>query len=348
MRISGFVPDFNLINRILKGEEFHLDALPQDFSNRLTRIITAFNILVKYGFVNIVHSLSAKTFNGIPPLTNYILMYQNIISRITNKQDMETLQQNNIVTLLVNPSVEIMTYPVQIPKYNLLHFGMICHFNSCLNILSSLTGLINKLTLLHEAQQLNPTADLIYRHLMNTLSYVDLNPNLSNQILSVLKINPNAPGESRETMKKLMEPLYQSGLPLNNTFFWDSSDTFYKTNEINHTVSQKLSELKPKYFICSVHDFNSVYDIDDQQIDNEEFQIVDDEEGKTELSYRLSSFIIFNGGHYTSAFIVDNSNPKSIIIKNDILPRYTIETKQYNEAYNKQLQHTIACYVRLD
>ena len=345
MRISEYVPNFELINKILSGKEFHLNQMSESEAKTVSSIITVFNILVKHDMKNIVETIGSHSINGIPPLTHFVLAYNQILSKITDPEDLNTFKQIEIIKYLVLPNELIISYPVHIPKYNLRHYGMICHFNSCLNVLSSLTGFISQLNTLHESNRLNKIADMIYRHLMNTLSFVDLNPALSNQIIEALHINPNTIDEATETMKKILEPLYQSGLSLNNTFFWDSTDKFYKTKELTHTLSQKLSELKPLYFLCSVHDFNSVYDIDDQQVDLETFDVVD-EDNTIEVSYNLSSFIIFNSGHYTSAFIIPNSDPTMISIKNDISPRYVQEQAQYGTAFNRQNQHTIACYVK--
>ena len=345
--ISGYVPNFELINKILNGEEFNLSELTEEEAETVMEIITSFNILVKNNMVNIVNTIGASLVGGLPPLTRFILTYNQIISKIKDPQEVESFKQIDFVKNLVIQQNEELNYPVHIPKYNLRHYGMICHFNSCLNILSSLTGLISELNKLFEANKLNKPANLIYRHLMNSLSYVDLNPLLSEQIIKILHINPNIIDEATETMKKLLEPLYQSGVSLSNVFFWDSTDKFYKTKETNHTLSQKLSELKPLYFLCSVHDFNSVYDIDDQHVNLESFDILD-ENNQVEASYNLTSFIIFNCGHYVSAFMIPNSDPSALSIKNDISNRYNEEIQPYDRAFTLRNQHTIDFYIKVN
>ena len=345
--IAEYVPNFKLIRKILNGDSFKLKDYNQEEGKKITNTIDVLNVLVKYNMSNIVFSFGSKITNGLPPLTHYILAHDDILSNITNENDYRLMKNNNLVKNIIKEEVHELVYPINIPKYNLRHFGMICHFNSCLNLLSSLTGLIGGLNDLYENRKLNNKAELIYRHLINTMSYVDLNPKLAESIIDKLDINPNLINEATETMKKLLKPLYDSGLSLTNTFFWDSSDKFYKSNVLRHTLYDKLVELKPLYFICSVHDFNSTYNIDDYQVNVQDFSVLD-KATKKQTYYKLSSVVIFNSGHYTSAFLVGGQEPQDVIIKNDLVPRYEIEKYNYEKIFNKFNQHTIACYYRVN
>ena len=124
-------------------------------------------------------------------------------------------------------------------------------------------------------------------------------------------------------------------------------------------MSSKLTELKPNYFICRIHDFNSVYDIDDQQIRLDMFDVLDENDQKI-CTYILTSFIVYMPGHYICAFktnesVVDTDdgddyqlNNHIIDIKNDLLNRYETKTVRLGSLYSPNYQHTVGCYVRAD
>ena len=350
IRITELVPDTETISLVLKLVD-NINLIDTDQLNEhISKLLTVFNILIKYGMKDLAYSFINPITNGIPTLSHFLLNYDSIIQRIIDPNDRETFMLIDIPPLMINKKPIELVQPIQIPRYNLLHFGMNCHFNSCINILSSLTDLLIELAVLCKSKQLTPIGLNIYQHLLNTLSYLDLNPRLGLTILQSLHINPNIINESTETMKSLMRELYNSGVSLSTVFFWDSTDEFYKKTELTHTFSNKLSELKPKYVLCNVHDFNSIYDIDEQQIDLEGFDVLD-EYGNPECSYTLSSFSIFMSAHYITAFmipVVDEYKNRYIEVKNDLSSRCDSVIKQYAWAFNKPFQHTLCCYVRSD
>lgn len=311
------------------------------------------HILIKHNLKPLLESFFSPLNNGMPSVTYFLLKYDDVSKNIEDPDDFIFFRKFDVIPFIVDKRPIDLVVPVQIPHYNLLHVGNICHFNSCINILSSMTLLIAKLADLNKSYKLKETAKNIYQYLLNAHSYIDLNPSLLLSIASELKIPMGVMEEATETMKKLMSCLYASGLPLEETFFWDSTDQFYKQNELTHQLSTKLSELKPDYFLCSIHDFNSIYNIDSRTIELQAFDVTDDD-NKVLVSYTLSSFIMFNASHYVSAFISPapekGSNGEqlfNITVLNDLNHRYDIHTVPISYAF-RGWQHVLGCYVRSD
>ena len=254
-----------------------------------------------------------KTFfnllnNGLPSITFFLLKYDDICRNIQNPDDYLFFRKFDIIPMIVEKKPVELTFPIFIPRYNLLHMGNICHFNSCINVLSSLTGLINELSGLKTHEKLNEVTDALLQYILNSHSFVDLNPGLLIKILDALHVSLTNMDEANESMKKIMRQFYAVGVSLNTVFYWDSTDEFYKKKELTHQLSTKLSELKPMYFLCNNHDFNSIYNIDSHMIELQSFDVTD-EHNKPLVSYALSSFIIFNSNHYTSAFVRESDRP---------------------------------------
>lgn len=220
-------------------------------------------------------------------------------------------------------------------------------------MLSSLTDLILQLSKLKSLNKLTQPSALVFQYILNSFSYIDLNPNLMFEVVRSLHVNPLIEGEADETMKSILREFYKSGLSLSTLFFWDSTDEFYKQKDLKHPMSAKLIELKPNYFLCRIHDFNSVYDIDDQQIRLDMFDVIDENEEKV-CSYVLTSFIIHTPGHYICAFKLNDDhqsedlNEQLVDIKNDLAYRYDNITKKFGSLYSNNFQHTLGCYIRSD
>ena len=169
------------------------------------------------------------------------------------------------------------------------------------------------------------------------------------------------PDESTETMKKILRPLYLSELSLSTVFYWDSSDEFYKKSELNHSLSTKLSELKPLYFLCNVHDFNSLYNVDSVHVELQEFDVVTNttepnkniilseqpiETKQKVATYFLRSYIIYSGGHYICVFVNGDFNEGKLIVRNDLHGRYQNEETRVGNTFIPSSQHVLACYQR--
>lgn len=299
-------------------------------------------ILRKYKLEGLLQSFFNALNNGLPSITFFLLKFDEIAKIITDSDDYLFFRKFDIIPLLVDKKPVQLDFPIYIPRYNLLHIGNICHFNSCINMLSSLTGLINDLSGLKQKKLLNPNADYIYQYILNSHSFIDLNPGLLIKIIEALNISLNKMYDANETMKKILRQLYASGVSLQTLFYWDSTDEFYKKEELTHQLSTKLSELKPMYYLCNNHDFNSVYNIDSHMIELQSFDITD-EKGDTLVSYTLSSFLIFNSNHYTCAFVKESDRPlkEEIQINHQALkPSNDLTLNSTNETNNETSNET--------
>lgn len=308
-------------------------------------------ILKRHNLGQLLNSFLYPLNSGIPAITYFLLKYDDITKGITNPDDYIAFRKFDLIPMIVEKKVVKLKIPISIPMYNLIHIGNICHFNSCINILSSMTLLINELAMLRNENMLTSTAGNIYQYLLNAHSFIDLNPSLLLKILPALNISLMDMEEANETMKKIMRCLYQSGVHLSTVFYWDSTDEFYKHDEMQHTLSTKLSELKPKYFLCNIHDFNAVYDIDQNTIQLEAFD-VEHEDGTIDCSYTLTSFIIFQHAHYFSAFIKDINEREQekikVEIRNDLMDRYAHQETLLLNMFTRGFQHVMGLYVRQD
>lgn len=297
------------------------------------------NILKKYNMENIFSSLTRQA-KSISPITQFIIDYPKIVKRITGIEDRKVFTSIDVIPLIVAKQPLSVDYPLNIPKYNLLHFGNICHLNSCISLLSSLTELVVELSKL----SLTRIGNQLYQCILNSFSYIDLNPLLILQVAKSLNINITVLGEADETMKKILQHFYDSNLSKNFLFFWDSTDEFNK----DENLTSFLSAHKPKYFLCRVHDFNSTYDILSTHINMKSFN-VEDKNKNVVCSYSLSSFIVFSNNHYTTAFINPNSSNienEQLVIKNDVVGRYQQINQPFPSLFTQQYQHTIACYIK--
>ena len=295
------------------------------------------NILRKYNMENIFSSFIDQQTNSISPITRFIIDYPEIVKRITNIEDRKIFTSIDIIPFIVIKQPLSIDYPLNIPKYNLLHIGNICHLNSCISLLSSLTGLIVELSKL----SLTPIGNQIYQYILNSFSYIDLNPLLILQVAKSLNIDMAILDEAEETMKKILRHFYNSNLSKNVLFFWDSTDEF--NNDEN--LTSFLSIHKPKYFINRVHDFNSTYDITSTHISMKSFN-VEDKNKNVVCSYSLSAFIIFSNNHYVSAFVDSNVEKRQLVIKNDVAGRYNQIIQPFSSLFTSQYQHIIACYIK--
>ncbi len=301
--------------------------------------------------------------NGTPTITYLILKLSDIIKVVTNPDEYLFCLRFNILDQLVKTNPITIPTPFLIPRFNLFHVGSICHFNTCVNILTSLTTVTHQLSIICQEETTIPIVRDIYQYILNSSSFLDLRPDLIPQILMSLNISMAKTEEAAETMKKILRVLYISGLPKSTLFYWDATDEFDKPKE-SQSLSAKLEEIEPLYFMCNVHDFNSIYNIDSNHIYLQSFDVINDpripeneilnsEDEKVKIinpkpvvSYKLLCFAIFSNGHYVSAFVKGNLEDETLVIKNDLSNRYINEETKNGNVFKPYQEHTIACYLR--
>lgn len=293
------------------------------------------NILCSNKLNNIAHCLvNDYCMSNIPALTFVLTNFDRIVNHISNKKDVEFVKHLDIVSNFLTKEHKSLTFPYHIPKFNLYHVGAICHLNSCISMLSSLTYLIKEMEniCLFKKFIITDSFKKIYQYILNSYSRVDLNINYIFEVVSSLDINPNIFGEATETMKKLIRILYKNGISKSVVLFWDSSEEF-------GSLSDEINKFHPRYVIINSHDMNTLFDIDTDKVKIKEFEV------SNKNKYTLISFVSFYLNHFVAAFKYDNFTYK---INNDLHTRYHIEMVNSNVLFRDNSSHVLACYMLVE
>ena len=293
------------------------------------------NILCSNKLNNIANCLvNDYCMSNIPALTFVLTNFDRIVNHISNKNDIEFVKHLDIVSNFLTKEHKSLTFPYHIPKYNLYHVGAICHLNSCISMLSSLTYLIKEMENISLFKKfiVSDNFKKIYQYILNSYSRVDLNINYIFEVISSLDINPNIFGEATETMKKLIRILYKNGISKSIVLFWDSSEEF-------GSLSDEINKFHPRYIIINSHDMNTIFDIDTDKVKIKEFEV------SNKSKYTLISFVSFYLNHFVAAFKYDNFTYK---INNDLHTRYHIEMVNSNVLFRDNSSHVLACYMLVE
>ena len=293
------------------------------------------NILCSNKLNNIAHCLvNDYCMSNVPALTFVLTNFDRIVNHISNKKDVEFVKHLDIVSNFLTKEHKSLTFPYHIPKFNLYHVGAICHLNSCISMLSSLTYLIKEMEniCLFKKFIITDSFKKIYQYILNSYSRVDLNINYIFEVVSSLDINPNIFGEATETMKKLIRILYKNGISKSVVLFWDSSEEF-------GSLSDEINKFHPRYIIINSHDMNTIFDIDTDKVKIKEFEV------SNKNKYTLISFVSFYLNHFVTAFKYDNFTYK---INNDLHTRYHTEMVNSNVLFRDDSSHVLACYMLVE
>ena len=293
------------------------------------------NILCSNKLNNIANCLvNDYCMSNIPALTFVLTNFDRIVNHISNKNDIEFVKHLDIVSNFLTKEHKSLTFPYHIPKYNLYHVGAICHLNSCISMLSSLTYLIKEMENISLFKKfiVSDNFKKIYQYILNAYSRVDLNINYIFEVISSLNIDPNIFGEATETMKKLIRILYKNGISKSVVLFWDSSEEF-------GSLSDEINKFHPRYIIINSHDMNTIFDIDTDKIKIKEFEV------SNKNKYTLISFVSFYLNHFVTVFKYDNFTYK---INNDLHTRYHIEIVNSNVLFRDDSSHVLACYMLVE
>lgn len=304
--------------------------------------INFLNILRKHKLCKISHALANNyCLNNVPPLTFVLMHYNNILKRIHDKKDFDFIKSFDVISNFSIKTYQNIHLPYHIPKFNLFHIGSICHLNSCLSMLSSLTELIKEINEIISCESTSNSNNvctsksfkILNQYLINSYSQIDLNPNLLFDLISVLKINPNKLEEAPETMKKILRILYDNGIKKSTILFWDSTDEFYNSDL---SLGDKISYINPKYLIVNSQDMNTLFDFNTDKIKIKHFNV------PNKKSYTLISLLSFYFNHIVSAFNIDNNKFKII---NDLHDRYHEEIIDSKTLFTDKGSHVLACYL---
>ena len=227
---------------------------------------------------------------------------------------------------------------ISIPKYNLPHIAMNCHFNVGISLLSSLDLIIEYMQKIE-----NPSEDFIL--LGNAITNCNLQNSIN--ITKKLKINILSIDEAEHTFKKLMKVIYEK-IPKNIIQYWDASDDFNDEIDKKLTIHQLIHKYQPQYFICNIQDFNTVLDIKSSLIHVRNFNINPlNENQRTKINYNLHAVVVYYNHHFFITYCVGNEwlvrdciphKPINILYKNihDYVGKIT----------ERNYVHSFACYVK--
>lgn len=263
----------------------------------------------------------------IPALTSFLLSFDNIVALAAEK-DAYYLHANLIkfISLFAERVIRPLDdCPVTIPSYNLYHYGNICHVNVCINILSSLNYLIEAMGVIeHPSEPFN----IVRQYIMNSLSEVDLTPDIVYDLVQILQVNIQCLEECEETFKKILRIIHHH-VGRGIIFYWDSSYEFVDKEDANLSLPDLLKKYRPVYFVVNAQEFNVINDVETNT------RVPLDYEG-----YGLSSFIVARPAHFVSAFRVNGTS--ELIVKDDVRHRYQVSRASMTKIRNPIV---LACYV---
>ena len=286
-------------------------------------------ILRENRMINVSSALSLGWNMTNIPAVSYLLLHYDEILGLLNYDDITIFQSTNIINAFTETTKTEISIPYHIPKYNLYNVGNICHLNSCVSMLSSMSSLVEQMNYLKDTSK---DFNLINQYILNSYAEVDLNVKLIFDIMSVLNITPLMFEEATETMKKILRILYENGIEKSTVFFWDSTDEFYDTKE---TFGSKIEHFKPKYLIVNTHDSNSLLDYDTNKCNLQTFKT-------KSIDYKLISLIAYYPGHFVSLFRVNDNLYKVI---NDLSDRFEQKFVSAETIYSDNGSHVMACYM---
>lgn len=209
------------------------------------------------------------------------------------------------------------------PIFNLPHLGNICHFNSCMILLSILDKVIDI-----TQQPLHNVFSAIYSPIQNFTNDI-INS------LNILNININIIDEATETMKKIYKFIMNNNYDIRHlVFYYDASNDFLKENEKKLTFDELIDYLKPLYLIINIFDFNIIQNIYNEQ--SNKLIIINN------CKYLLIGIAISLDSHFVSAVIINGK----VKIYNDISNRNDITTIEDISQLWK-LRHVIGVYIRI-
>lgn len=285
-------------------------------------------------YIPLFQELISNNTDNTPSITKFILKVQ------TNINEFDPLMQSflksnmmEFISLFTNK--HIVSYnntDFLIPKYNLYHFDNSCHYNVCINILSSMYYLIKAL---HDMK----TSNMITSILVNAHSPIDINPSFYIRLANALNINTKHSSEVDHTFITLYNHLNNvftaNELHLSNTLlYWDTRYSTYSNEDKKLSPFELCDKYKPKYFVVNTQDFNVICDFMSHKSTKLEFDT-------KHTHYTLYSVVInLCNSHFVSGFRICDSIVFTIL--DDLLPRFS----QHSTMSFGSINLSLSCYVR--
>ena len=274
----------------------------------------------------------------IPLVTHIILSADDIVLQ-SNREHGNKVITRNMISSFLNMFIQTRNTNLAealyyIPKFNLYHYGNICHLNTCLLMLASMYHLLKAINEL-PADQVSLELSILNTVLLSSYSPIDMNPTMIYDLVQILQLNPNETMPAEETITQLVN-IFEPVIPKSVVLAWDYAhsclpDPADKDSNLETLVNKYV----PKYLLVNAQDFN----VEMQVPQNNQFI---PKYGTGQYTYKLASVIIHIGAHFINIFMRGNE----CIIKDDLYHRYKSPNTDVNHLGRHQV--TEVCYVRID
>lgn len=297
------------------------------------------NVSIRYSRTFLETLQDPRGLNYSLPLVTYILFNMDDIIATSNREHGNNVINHDsimrFVDMFITRKSEILPSAMYyIPKFNLHHYGNICHLNTCLLMISSLYELLVALNAI-EDDKITHGVDVLRSILMASYSPVDVQPCNLLELIRILKIDISQIIPAEETMFQLIniiEPVVSKNLILNWDFAHhclpDKADT-------DLTINQIIDKYAPLYLLVNGQDFNVATDV---SMNN---QFIPTYSTGNHL-YKLSSVIVHMGAHFINIFMKNDE----CIVKDDLVHRYRSSNIDITRI-SRSIQITQVCYVRV-
>lgn len=274
----------------------------------------------------------------IPMITHIILNADDIVLQ-SNRTHCNKVVTRQMISSFLNMFIHTRTVNLPealyyIPKFNLYHFGNICHLNTCLLMLASMYYLLKAI---HDLPPEHITLELgiLNTILLSSYSSIDLNPTMIYDLIQILQLNPNETMPAEETITQLVN-IFEPVIPKSVVLAWDYAHTcLHDKADTDLNLETLVNKYAPKYLLVNAQDFN----VEMQVPQNDQFI---PKYGTGQYTYKLASVIIHVGAHFMNIFMRGNE----CIIKDDLYHRYKSPNTDINHLGRYQV--TEVCYVRVD
>lgn len=263
---------------------------------------------------------------------------QSSIDRQINPVSFEPMVTPGMIYKFVNFFVdhEQHVFPqalYYIPKFNLHHYGNICHLNTCLLMLASLFDVMNTLVSLGDSLPYEITT--LKQILLSSYSPIDMSPKSLMNLIDILKININNIIPAEETMYDLVDILTPF-VPKDILINWNYLHTNIQEKELKDaSLKEIVDKYAPKYLLVNAQDFS---------VDNEiqcNHQFILDYFSK-DHDYKLASVIVHKSNHFINVFF----NGDEVIVKDDLCHRFARSNIDVTQL-GRNIQITQCCYVKV-
>lgn len=292
------------------------------------------NMSVRYGNIALTTIRDPEGLTSSLPLVSYFLFNADDIikaSRLENK-DMSIELIYRFVSLFVEEkTITLEPKMYYIPKFNLFHYGNICHLNTCLLQLASLYHLLAELSVVADPPH---DLDVLYTILTSSYSRIDMTPCSLLELIEILNIDTNIIMPAEETMISLVKILHKR-IPKTTLLHWDFAHHCLPKEDEDLDMNAIVNKYAPTYILFNGQDFNVSMEVpkDNQFIARY---------SSGEHVYQLASIIVHMHAHFINIFF----NDKTCTVKDDLCHRYAVSPLEVAKLGN--IQVTEVCYVKIN